>query len=362
MSDKILTVIVPSYNMEKYLPKCLGSLVVAPELMEKLEVLVVNDGSRDRTSEIAHEYATKYPQTYKVIDKLNGHYGSCINAGLAIAGGAYVKILDADDSFDTAAFSRYFEKVVSAVDESKLAPDLILNAMVQVDEDDKGLQLFGFNVKHNTIDEFENARLMDTEYIYMHQVAYKLDILKSLKYKQTEGICYTDNEWVHLPMSKVRLYYSINEPVYRYLVGRAGQSVDSAVSMRNFHMWLAEAKVLMDNCASAQPLSISHAHYLMHVALSVLYKAYSFILKTNFDQEKSVLLKQFDLEIQEDGAWDSRVIEQKVSSRLFDFYYVEEWRRRYSKKTFKFSLFRLYQSVLSIRDALRRCMRHEMGR
>ena len=107
--SKILTVIVPSYNMEKYLPKCLGSLVVAPELMERLEVLVVNDGSTDRTSDIAHEFATKYSNSFRVIDKANGHYGSCINAALRVAMGRYVKILDADDSFDPDEFSKFIE-------------------------------------------------------------------------------------------------------------------------------------------------------------------------------------------------------------------------------------------------------------
>lgn len=77
--DKILSIIVPSYNMEAYLPKCLGSLVIADEaLLQKLDVIVVNDGSKDRTSEIAHGFETKYPGVFRVIDKPNGHYGSCI--------------------------------------------------------------------------------------------------------------------------------------------------------------------------------------------------------------------------------------------------------------------------------------------
>ena len=88
---KTLSIIVPSYNMEAYLPKCLGSLVVAPELMETLEVLVVNDGSKDRTSEGAPGFEAKYPGMFRVIDKANGNYGSCINRGLAEATGFYVK-------------------------------------------------------------------------------------------------------------------------------------------------------------------------------------------------------------------------------------------------------------------------------
>ena len=96
--EKLLTIIIPTYNMEKYLDKCLSSLIVDDkELMTQLEVLVVIDGAKDRSSEIAHTYQDKYPDTYVVIDKENGNYGSCINRGLKEASGKYVKVLDADD-------------------------------------------------------------------------------------------------------------------------------------------------------------------------------------------------------------------------------------------------------------------------
>ena len=91
--DKILSIIVPSYNMEAFLDRSLSSLIVGTPLMERLEVLVVNDGSKDRTSEIAHGYESRIPGTFRVIDKANGHYGSCVNAALAVAEGTYVKVL-----------------------------------------------------------------------------------------------------------------------------------------------------------------------------------------------------------------------------------------------------------------------------
>ena len=109
--DKILTLIIPTYNMELYLRYCLDSLLV-DEGMDALEVLVVNDGSRDCSLEIAREYEHKYPQTFKVIDKENGNYGSCVNRGLKEATGKYVKVLDADDSFDTEHFGRFIVRFV----------------------------------------------------------------------------------------------------------------------------------------------------------------------------------------------------------------------------------------------------------
>ena len=84
--------------MEKYLNKCLDSLIV--ENMNLLEVLIINDGSKDNSSNIAHVYENKYPNTFRVIDKENGNYGSCINRGIKEAKGKYIKVLDADDSFN----------------------------------------------------------------------------------------------------------------------------------------------------------------------------------------------------------------------------------------------------------------------
>ena len=109
---KNLTIIVPDYNMEEYLAKCCESVVVAPELMERLEVLVVNDGSTDGTSEIAHVFERRYPGSFRVIDKQNGHYGSCVNRGLAEAKGEFVKLLDADDTYDKAEFERHLKFLV----------------------------------------------------------------------------------------------------------------------------------------------------------------------------------------------------------------------------------------------------------
>lgn len=227
MSDKILTVIVPSYNMEKYLPKCLGSLIVAPELMDKLEVIVVNDGSKDRTSEVAHEFKAKYPQTFKVIDKANGHYGSCINAGLKVACGTYVKILDADDSFDTDQFSAYLRTL-------KVGADAVLNDYVLIDNSGNLLETkYVSNVEPNSL--------------AMHGISYRTQLLHDINYSQTEGIPYTDTEWATIPMLYARNIVSTHLVVYKYMLGREGQSVNSEVLSRGVPHLIVVMNSILDH-------------------------------------------------------------------------------------------------------------------
>ena len=235
MSDKILAVIVPSYNMEKYLPKCLGSLVVASELMERLEVLVVNDGSKDRTSEIAHEFAAKYPKTFRVIDKINGNYGSCINAALRAATGTFVKVLDADDSVDTTGLHEFILFLLELERFSKV--DVVFSDYVTVNE--SGAVLATNVYPFSTDEVFGMDKIADSaSTMAMHAIAYRTENLRAIGYHQSEGMSYTDTEWCFEPMSTVSTARYFSKVVYRYLVGREGQTVSIAATIRSYPMYL----------------------------------------------------------------------------------------------------------------------------
>lgn len=94
--DKIISFIIPSYNVEQYLEKCLSSFL-NPQAIEQMEVIIVDDGSKDRTARIAEDYVKQYPELFRLISKENGGHGSAINAGTAAAVGRYLKVIDADD-------------------------------------------------------------------------------------------------------------------------------------------------------------------------------------------------------------------------------------------------------------------------
>ena len=207
--------------MEKYIGKCLDSLLI-PEF-DQVEVLVVNDGSKDRSSEIAHGYAERYPGSIRVIDKANGNYGSCINAALPLCTGRYVKILDADDTFDTEAFSE-FVKALIGIDSDVVITEYVVhdeNGRIRVHEpyDRTGLQFGKAESLKTAISRFGNT------WIQMHQIAYKVSVLKSINYRQTEGISYTDTEWAIIPLYNCRNITFLDLVVYRYLTGRDGQTM-----------------------------------------------------------------------------------------------------------------------------------------
>ena len=103
---KSLTILIPVYNTEKYIKRCLDSLLV-PEVLDDIEIIVVSDGSKDHSAEIVREYVERYPDTIILIDKENGGHGSTINAGIAAATGKYFRVLDSDDWFNTLEFAEF---------------------------------------------------------------------------------------------------------------------------------------------------------------------------------------------------------------------------------------------------------------
>lgn len=226
--DKILTLIIPTYNMEKYLLYCLDSLIVNGEGLDMLEVLVINDGSRDCSLEIARGYEREYPRTFRVIDKENGNYGSCVNRGLAEATGKYVKVLDADDSFDTENFSLFLDFL------QKTDADLILSDFAVVDSERNVRKIIRYDLGHGVSFDMDDVC---TGHVFknmqMHAVTYRLENLKSMGYRQTEGISYTDQQWIFIPMVSVKAVARFGKPVYEYLVGRAGQTVDPSVKVKS---------------------------------------------------------------------------------------------------------------------------------
>lgn len=225
--EKLITIAIPTYNMERYIGHCLDSLLIG-EGFEGVEVLVINDGSKDRSSEIAHGYADRYPGSIRVIDKENGNYGSCVNRALKEATGRYIKILDADDTFDTDNFRRF------VADLPNRHEDVLFTDMLCVDE--KGGHIMettmDWGLPANITFDFDGIASFITNghVLSMHNIAVRRAVFSRFSYKQLEGISYTDNQWTKLPIAYSNSFrYVACGQVYIYLIGRPGQTVDPSV-------------------------------------------------------------------------------------------------------------------------------------
>ena len=269
--EKILTIVIPTYNMQDYLRRCLDSLIVPEEQMMQLEVLVVNDGSKDNSSVIAHDYQDKYPGTFRVIDKGNGNYGSCVNRGLQEATGKYIKILDADDSFDNSAFGEYLTFL------GKSDVDLIVNDFCFVNEnnDITGVRVYDLPTEESIFTE-NTRKIFNKKNFQMHAAAYKLQKVLSLGYKQTEGISYTDQEWIYTPLMSVNTIAYFGKILYRYLLGRTGQTMNQDALKKGIGQnQQCVLRILADYVNPPQINNRSVHYYISDQAVASLYSIYS---------------------------------------------------------------------------------------
>ena len=354
--NKILSIIVPSYNMEAYLPKCLGSLIIDnKELLQKLDVVVVNDGSKDRTSDIAHEFEFNYPGIFRVIDKSNGNYGSCINAALKVVSGIFVKILDADDSYDTDAFEKLLGVMVRSEAQSE-GVDLFLADYVEVGPDGREIRLRP--IRFPVGGAIDMCTVEHLPLLYMHAVAYRTENLIKLGYVQTEGISYTDNEWVYYPISTVRKVRYEHFTVYKYLVGRIGQTISPDALKKS--TWVT-ALIAMRMAKEFPLLTHDVAHvireYLEDFVTMMCMRVYNGVIINLHNKADDQKLLEFDNELKTISDVIYKQVMERLVSRKIEFYYGRYWSRYKTSNMLKLRMFRLYMLFVSACTMVSRCIR-----
>lgn len=223
----LLTVLVPVYNTEQYLDKCLGSLVVSGELMELLEVLVVIDGSKDNSIEIARKYEKKYPNTFRVIDKENGGHGSCCNVGVSEAKGKYIHFLDSDDWFDE-QFSSYLlrlkEERADVVFTKSIQERIFENSSVLHDFHDINYD------KNYKLDSLRNVNFSFS----IHEVSYSVDLFRRYNVRFREKVYYDDVLLSVAGFLGTEIFAFYDMKLYHYLLGRPGQTMDPILYSKHF--------------------------------------------------------------------------------------------------------------------------------
>ena len=225
----VLTVLIPVYNTEKYIKRCLDSLLV-PETLNDIEVIVVNDGSKDHSVDIVKTYVEKYPQTVVLIDKENGGHGSTINAGLNAAKGKYFRVLDSDDWFNIIEFIKFVKRLK---DEDA---DLVVCDYRKEHTYNSKSEYFEYkNLKDRQLYKLDeiDLKILDGEYFVMATSTYKTEVMREAGLKMLENTFYVDMQYNVVPITKVETFVYYHLDIYRYFIGRKEQSMNMDNFVRN---------------------------------------------------------------------------------------------------------------------------------
>ena len=215
---KVLKISIEAYNVSRFIANTLDSLI-DQSILNELEVIVVNDGSKDETSIIANRYVEEYPNTFKVVDKENGGYGSTINTSLKIAQGKYYKLLDGDDWYNTVNLVKFIEIL------KKCDSDLVITPYIQV-MDETGEETVHNPLKNvNSGHEYTFNDYPTNSKICMHQACFKTKTIQNTGIEIREHCFYTDTEYLLKSMSKCHSIIFYDLPIYMYRVGCYEQSM-----------------------------------------------------------------------------------------------------------------------------------------
>ncbi len=224
--DKLLSIVIPTYNAENFLDKGLSTFIMDDkDKMDKMEVLIVNDGTPDNSVAVAQKFVDKYPDTFKIINKENGGHGSAINVGVENVTGKFFKCIDADDWVITTALEHMIDFLERA------DADVVLSSYVDYDISKKrytSRDIVNRDVNKERI--YSLKEIMDMwpdifNGVQYHGILYNTKFYRDQNYKLTEGIFYEDQEYATIPACKAQKIQLVAEELYVYRVGDVNQSI-----------------------------------------------------------------------------------------------------------------------------------------
>ncbi len=244
-NSKLLTIAVPAYNSEKFLPTCLDSLVHSGD---EVEVLVINDGSSDGTLALARDYERRYPGVVVAVDQVNRNWGGAVNHALELASGEYFYIVDSDDWLDSDVLNMVVGKLRALRDGDSLVDLFVVNYVYNRVEDGT----------HHTIhyrklipqdhvvgwDDLSVPKI--DQYLMIHSMLYRTAIVRESKLVLPEGMSYMDSLLMLKPLRFVKSLYYHDCDLYWYTIGREGQSIEPEVLKRHIGDQLHATKWAID--------------------------------------------------------------------------------------------------------------------
>ena len=285
---KLLTVTVPCYNSQDYMEKCINSLLAGGD---RVEIIVIDDGSRDNTGAIGDRYAQEYPDIVRVIHQENGGHGEGINQGLRHATGKYFKVVDSDDEVNS-QFVAFLDALESC--DRAGGVDLFVTNYYYVHTDGVGDRSINYSnvLPQNRIFTWSDTkRFLLHQMLTIHSCTFRTEAMRRCGAELPKKVFYEDNLMVCRTLPYIDKMFYMNIDLYRYTIGREGQSVQDDVSRRRYTHHLMIAELAFKSLDLNQVSNRQKKQYMKH-ELFMLFGIATIFTRLNKDAEADAALEQ----------------------------------------------------------------------
>ncbi|MCD8155123.1 MAG: glycosyltransferase [Clostridiales bacterium] len=258
---KLLSIAIPCYNSQDYMENCIHSLLYGGE---EVEIIIVDDGSTDRTAEIADAYARRYPTIVKAVHQENGGHGEAVNAGIRNATGLYFKVVDSDDRVSRMAYVDVLKTLEDHARGSRTLDLLISNFVYDKQgATKKKVMQYRHCLPEGRMFGWDEVRHMPKgKYLLMHSLIYRTKLLQDCKLELPKHTFYVDNLFAWEPLPHVKTMYYLDVNFYLYFIGREDQSVNEKVMIRRIDQQLLVNRRMVDIYSSLGPMNRHCRNYM----------------------------------------------------------------------------------------------------
>lgn len=264
---------------------------------EEVEIIIVDDGSIDRTAQIADKYEKDYPEIVKVIHQENSGHGGAVNTGLRHATGLFFKVVDSDDWVSISAYKEILKTLAALAGEQQLV-DMVISNFVYEKEGARHKKTMRYRnaFPKNRVFTWDDVRfLRKGQYILMHSVIYRTKLLRECHLQLPEHTFYVDNIFVYHPLPYVRTMYYLDVDFYRYYIGREDQSVNEPVMISRIDQQLKVNYYMIDDYKISNPQEVPNMklrHYMRNYLEIIMVVSSIMLIRSRTDEN---LQKKYEL-------------------------------------------------------------------
>lgn len=272
MNDIKISVIVPVYNVEKYIRKCIESII--NQTFKDIEIIIVNDGTKDNSIKIAEEYLSD--KRIKIVNKENGGLASARNAGMRVAKGEYICIIDSDDYIE--------ENMLEILYNESQGNDIVICNNYDHYEKDNSYKVKKKNDCIKNIDE-EGIYFWGYVGLEVWNKLYRRKFLTENNVNDIEGIVHSDVFFNIKTLFLAKKVKYIDKPLYHYISSRPGSITKQKTPEKTINAF----KVIIDNIEKLEKIIPKDNFYKIRLFLcKIYYKGYILELENKYFSNEDI--------------------------------------------------------------------------